>query len=180
MLNANTVSPPGSPELSTIRAIWLILVIAVLTIGAAWYFELVLGYVPCELCLDQRIPYYVAIPLAAIVLICAARGMASTILHIALVLLALIFLVNAGLGIYHSGVEWHLWAGPTGCSGKMVSGPGNAADLMNAMNHTKVVSCEDAAWRLFGISMAGWNALISAGLAAIALKALRRDPDRRG
>jgi disulfide bond formation protein DsbB len=178
MLNANAASTPGSPDLPTIRAIWFILVIALLTIGAAWYFELVLGYIPCELCLEQRIAYYAAIPLASLVLIGAARGMSLTVLRLALVLLALIFLINAGLGIYHSGVEWHFWPGPTGCSGKMVSGPGNAADLLNAMNHSKVVSCEDAAWRLFYISMAGWNALISAGLAIIALKTLMRAPER--
>src|SRR3954471_6874431 len=81
---------------------------AAATVGGALIFEHVFGYVPCKLCLMQRNPYYIAIPL----------GIAAALLpprwgRVGLSLLALIFIVSAGLGAYHSGVEWGFFAGPS-------------------------------------------------------------------
>ncbi|MBY0610599.1 MAG: disulfide bond formation protein B [Beijerinckiaceae bacterium] len=161
-------------ETRLIGAVWLILLIGTATIAAAWFFELVLGYQPCKLCLEQRIPYYVGLSLAALALIVAATGTRIGLLKAALGVLALVFLVNAGLGVYHAGVEWAFWPGPADCGGRLGAGPASAGDLLGAVKATRVVSCTEAAWRLFGVSMAGWNAIISLLLASIAIGALAR------
>jgi disulfide bond formation protein DsbB len=139
---------------------------AAATIGGALVFEHVFGYVPCKLCLIQRNPYYIAIPL----------GLAAAVLpprwtRAGLWLLALVFIVSAGLGAYHSGVEWGLFAGPSDCGGGAGQGAGNVGDFLNQLQNTRVVSCTEAAWRFLGLSLAGWNVLISLALAAFAAKA---------
>ena len=85
--------------------------------------------------------------------------------------LALAMAVGACLAAYHAGVEWHLWAGPQECSGD--PNFGRSGSLLEQLNTVIVVRCDEAAWRLFGISLAGYNAVISAALAYIALWALR-------
>lgn len=139
---------------------------AAATIGGALVFQHVLGYQPCKLCLTQRDPYYVAI----------ALGLAAALLpprwaRAALWILALIFVVSAGLGAYHSGVEWGFWAGPSDCGGGSGASAGNVGDFLNQLQKTRVVSCTEAAWRFLGLSLAGWNVLISLGLAGFAAKA---------
>jgi disulfide bond formation protein DsbB len=141
---------------------------AAATLAGAWIFQ-AYGIVPCELCLKERIAYYGAIPLAAIVAY-AATGRASTIAVSGLVGLALIFVVNAGLGIYHSGIEWTLWKGPEDCTGAIASAP-NVADFLKDLQHIKVVRCDDVQIRILGLSLANWNVLISAALAALAARA---------
>ena len=78
-----------------------------------------LGYPPCPLCLEQRIAYYVAIPLAAMILLGLSVGSSRKVLMLALLAIAAAMLWNAGLGVYHSGVEWHWWPGPQDCSGPL-------------------------------------------------------------
>jgi disulfide bond formation protein DsbB len=133
----------------------------------ALYFQYGLGLQPCPLCLEQRIAYYFAIPLALIVAFAAARGAPRVLLTAALVLIALAMLLNAGLGVYHSGVEWKFWPGPADCSGPVTS-LGRASDLMRQLQNVTVVRCDEAAWRFLGLSLAGYNALISLALAGIA------------
>ena len=142
------------------------------TILGAYYFQYVLHYAPCELCLDERIPYYVGIPLALVVALAGLLRAPRPLLVGALVLLIVIMLIGAGLGVYHSGVEWKFWPGPAHCSGSM-AGFGNAGGLLEQMNQTKIVPCDAAAWRLLGISLAGYNVLISLALAAIAWWGIR-------
>jgi disulfide bond formation protein DsbB len=155
-----------------------VLVVAAATIAGALYFEHVLGYLPCPLCLDQRIPYYVGMPVAAAAALAAYFG-SRRLAGLGLVLLALIFLISVGLGVYHAGVEWHFWPGPASCAA--AGGPSaTMPDFLNRLNQVRVVSCTDAAWRLFGISLAGWNVLISLALAAIAAAAARRAFVRAG
>lgn len=139
---------------------------AAATIGGALIFEHVFGYVPCKLCLMQRNPYYVAIPL----------GLAAALLpprwgRMGLWLLALVFIVSAGLGAYHSGVEWGFFAGPSDCGGGAGAGAGNVGDFLSQLQTTRVVSCTEAAWRFLGLSLAGWNVLISLALAGFAARA---------
>jgi disulfide bond formation protein DsbB len=150
----------------------LILVAAVATVGTALVFEHVWGYRPCALCLQQRWPYYVGAPLALITLALAGRpGLARP----GLALLAFVFLVSAGLGVYHSGVEWGFWLGPADCGGGTpAAAPGQVGDFLRQLERTRVVSCTEAAWRFLGLSMAGWNALVSLGLAALAALAAAR------
>ena len=137
------------------------------TILGAYYFQYVLNYAPCELCLDERIPYYVGIPLAVVVALAGLLRAPRPLLVGGLGLLAVIFLLGAALGAYHAGVEWKFWPGPTHCSG-VIQNFGNAGSLLEQMNKVKLVPCDAAAWRLFGISLAGYNALISLALVAIA------------
>jgi disulfide bond formation protein DsbB len=137
---------------------------AAATVGGALVFEHGFGYVPCKLCLMQRDPYYAAIPLALAAALAPPRWG-----QVGLWLLALIFLVSAGLGAYHAGVEWGFWPGPADCGGGAGAGAGNVGDFLNQLQTTRVVSCTEAAWRFLGLSLAGWNVLISLVLADLAL-----------
>jgi disulfide bond formation protein DsbB len=134
------------------------------TILGAWFFQYVLHYQPCPLCLEQRVPYYIAIPLS--VLAAALARAQPKAARAGLLAIALIMLWGAGLGIYHSGIEWKLWAGPAACSG--APGLGSVDDLLNRIQTEHIVRCDAAAWRFLGISLAGYNALIALTLAAIA------------
>ena len=131
----------------------------------AWFFQYGLGLKPCPLCLEQRYAYYLAIPLGALVALAAARGASRPLLVIGLVIVALAALGNAGLGVYHAGVEWQWWAGPQDCSGPLEDIGGNLRSRLESIN---VVRCDEAAWRFLGLSLAGYNALVSALLAAVA------------
>ena len=142
---------------------------AAATVGGALVFEHVFGYVPCKRCLMQRNPYYIAIPLGILAALLPPRWA-----RIGLWLLALIFLVSAGLGAYHSGVEWGFFAGPSDCGGGAGAGAGNVGDFLNQLQNTRVVSCTEAAWRFLGLSLAGWNVLISLGLGGFAAMAAAR------
>jgi len=144
---------------------------AMATLLGAWFFEYVLGYAPCPLCLQQRIPYYVTIPLAVVVAAGALAGWPRKFLIAGLALIALAMLVGAGLGVYHAGVEWKWWAGPTSCgvAGELASG-----NLLERAQNTRVVSCDEAAWRFLGLSLAGYNVLISLALAGIAAIGARK------
>jgi disulfide bond formation protein DsbB len=87
-------------------------------------------------------------------------------------LIVLVLLWGAGLGIYHAGVEWKLWAGPLECSGPL-NDLGTAGDLLRRVQTARIVRCDEAAWRFLGISLAGYNVLISLVLAAIAAAGVR-------
>jgi disulfide bond formation protein DsbB len=146
------------------------------TILGAYFFQYVLGLPPCPLCLEQRIPYYIAIPLALVTAFGASLGAPAWRLRMGFALLAAAMLVSAGLGVYHAGIEWKFWPGPTECSGALPPLGGNI-DLLKQVQTTAVVRCDEAAWRLFGLSLAGYNVLISAGLALFAgLFAVRSAP----
>ena len=158
--------------------------IAIAAIGlaailGAYFFQYVIGLPPCPLCLEQRIAYYVSIPLAAMVLLGVSVGSSRKVLMLALAAIAVAMLWNAGLGVYHSGVEWQWWEGPKDCSGE-VAGFGSAGGLLKQMQETSIVRCDEAAWRFLGLSLAGYNVLISLGLAAVALWGFWREWQARG
>ena len=142
---------------------------AAATVGGALVFEHAFGYVPCKLCLIQRNPYYIAVPLGLVAALLPPRYTRA-----GLWLLALIFVISAGLGAYHSGVEWGFFAGPSDCGGGSGAGAGNVGDFLNQLQSTRVVSCTEAAWRFLGLSLAGWNVLISLALSAFAAMAAAR------
>ena len=122
---------------------------------------------PCPLCLEQRYAYYLAMPLALLVAFAAARGAPRAVLLAGLAVLALAALGNAGLGAYHAGVEWEFWKGPTDCSGPVVD-LGSAGSLLERLDTVKVIRCDEVQWRFLGLSLAGYNVLISLVMAAIA------------
>jgi disulfide bond formation protein DsbB len=144
-----------------------IMAVAALTLAGAWFFQLVIGLVPCPMCLEQRYAYYTLIPLSALVAASAVRGSPRGVLLLGLALLALIALANAGFGVYHAGVEWKFWQGPTTCTGATPTIT-SAADMLKRLDAEKVVPCDQVQFRFLGLSLAGYNALISLLMAAIA------------
>ena len=152
-------------QLTPQRTALLIFAVALATIVGAWIFEY-FGYAPCELCLKQRWAYYTGIPLALIVAVLAPANHQAA--RIGLVLLAMLWLASMIFGIYHSGVEWKWWAGPTTCTAQ-AGFSGGLPDLS-----APVVLCDTPAIRILGLSLAGWNAVISLGLVLVALAGLKR------
>jgi disulfide bond formation protein DsbB len=165
----------GNPALI---AALLIAVIAAATIAGAWYFQLVLDIRPCPMCLEQRYAYYLAIPLAALTALAAGQNPPRGLLIGGLSILALATLGNAVFGAYHAGVEWKFWPGPADCTGP-VGNLGSAGSLLDRLDTVKVVMCDEVQWSFLGISLAGYNALISLLMAAIAVwglaKTLKQD-----
>jgi disulfide bond formation protein DsbB len=165
---------PHSASAADLSLLWLLVLLAVATIGAAWYYELVLGYMPCKLCLEERIPYYAGIPVAVLALLAPAVTGDARLARLLALVAGLIFLVGAALGAYHAGVEWRFWPGPADCSGRMPGIGGSASDLLSQMKAVRIVACDEAHWRLLGLSFAGWNAAISLLLAGLGLSAFMR------
>lgn len=147
-------------------------------VGTALGFQYFGGYMPCELCLKERIPYYLGVPLMIAAFIAAAAKAPPAVVRGLIALGALIMIVGAGLGIYHAGVEWHFWAGPSSCTGFGDPGGSDASSLLSDLNTIKPPSCDQAAGRFLGISFAGWNVVASIALAVIALKTAFGRPAR--
>jgi disulfide bond formation protein DsbB len=158
------VPAAANPALTAASAI---AVIAAATLAGAWFFQLVLDILPCPLCLEQRYAYYLAVPLALLVALAAAKGAPRPVLLAGLLILGLATLANAGLGTYHAGVEWGFWQGPTDCTGPVLN-LGTAGSLLERLDTVKVVRCDEVQWRFLGLSLAGYNVLISLLMAAIA------------
>lgn len=164
---------PSDATMAASRYAAAIALIAALTLAGAWFFQLVLGLQPCPLCLEQRYAYYLAVPLAIVVAVAAVRDAPRSLIYAALFALLLAALTNAVLGGYHAGVEWKWWPGPTDCSGP-VGNLGSAGDLLSRLDTVKVVRCDEVQWRFLGLSMAGYNVLISLLMAALALLGIKR------
>ena len=154
-------------ENSALTAALAITAVAVATLAGAWFFQLVLDIRPCPLCLEQRYAYYLLIPLAALTVLAAARDAPRAVLLAGLAILAAAALGNAVLATYHAGVEWRLWQGPTECTGP-IGNLGSAGNLLERLDTVKVVRCDEVQWKFLGLSLAGYNVLISLLMAAIA------------
>jgi disulfide bond formation protein DsbB len=138
-------------------------------LAAAHAFEAA-GYQPCLLCLKQRDVYWVAVGVAVAALI--ASRVKPNLIWLGDVLLGLVFLAGMGVAIYHAGAEWKFWPGPATCAA--ARGNFDAKSILDALDKPMhAPSCEDAAWRLAGISMAGYNAVISLILASLSFLAAR-------
>jgi disulfide bond formation protein DsbB len=160
--------------LTPFRAAVLVLLIATVTIVGAWIFQWA-GYLPCDLCLKQRWAYYAGVPLA-VVAVLLTRSPGNGLARLLLVMLAIIFAASAVFGAYHAGVEWGFWAGPAGCTGTVPQHAGSMADFRQQLKTVQIVRCDVVALRILGVSLAGWNFVISIALAAIAVKpVLSRD-----
>lgn len=141
-------------------------------LAGAWFFELVIGLKPCKLCLVGRQPHYAALPVALAGFAGGRFGLRGLVAA-ALAALTLLYLWSIGVSVYHSGVEWGWFAGPNDCGGAPAPAASSMADFRKQLETTRVVSCSEAAWRLFGLSLAGWNGLASASLAMLAALGLR-------
>jgi len=148
-------------------AAFAVFALSAATLAGAWYFQLVLKLPPCPLCLEERIAYHVVIPLSLLMAIAALVRAPHKLLTVGFVAIIVAVLCNAVLGTYHAGVEWHLWAGPTDCTGPLTD-LNAGGSLLNQLHSIHVVRCDEAAWRFLGISLAGYNVLISLALAVLA------------
>lgn len=146
--------------------------VAAATIAGAWIFQWA-GYAPCDLCLQQRWAYYVGVPLGGFAALALAVGWRTTGAA-ALAALALLFLGGAAFGAWHAGVEWGFWPGPAGCTGSAAPRASDMGDFLRQMQATRLVRCDEVALRILGRSLAGWNAVISLGVSALAAAGARR------
>ncbi len=154
-----------APSAGSLGLALLIVAISAATILGALAFEHLGGYQPCALCLMQRTPYYLGIPLAAAAAFAARMRAPRPLLALLFGLFAALMLYNAGLGAYHSGVEWGFWEGPASCAPSV--GVGSAAEMLDQLQNAHAPSCTEATWRLLGLSFAGWNVVVSATLAGL-------------
>lgn len=142
----------------------LALGVPVALLGGALISQYVGHLYPCELCWYQRYPHIAAISLAALAFVVPGRPARGVLVALA----AVAILLSGAIGVFHAGVEYHWWQGFTECTSTM-SGPVTLDSIMNA----PIVRCDVAQWRLFGISLAGFNALFSIG-GAIAIFVLMK------
>lgn len=146
---------------------------SLMMLGGAHAFEILGKMAPCALCLRQRDVYWAAMAMAVAGLVLWQRQPANRYLVALNVMLGLVFVTGAVVATYHAGVEWKLWAGPAGCSGGAATGI-EEIDLLGSLNKKiATVSCSDAPWRMFGMSMAGYNAVASAVFAIVSFIAAR-------
>jgi disulfide bond formation protein DsbB len=135
-------------------------------LAGAFAFQYIGGLAPCALCLWQRWPHAAAILIGALALATGWRGLA--------LLGALAALATAGIGAFHVGVEQGWWQGLASCTAGSIAGI-STADLLNpAADVAAPVRCDEIPWAMLGVSMAGWNMLVSLGLAGVWLWAARK------
>ncbi|WP_299946208.1 disulfide bond formation protein B [uncultured Ruegeria sp.] len=137
---------------------------AALLLGA-WGFQYIGGLSPCKMCIWQRYPHGAAVVLG--VLAFAFLGIRPLPL-----LGALAAATTAGVGFFHAGVEQGWWEGPATCTSGDIGGL-SAEELLNQIMSAPLVRCDEIPWEMFGVSMAGWNGLISAGLVLVWIAAWR-------
>jgi disulfide bond formation protein DsbB len=150
-----------------VAAALVIFAVSSATILGAWYFQYVLKLAPCPLCLEERLPYHIVIPLSLLTAIAAFVQAPRALIKVGFGAILIAMLCSAALGAYHAGVEWHWWPGPTECSGPMTDFTAGGS-LLDQLRSIHLVRCDEAAWRFLGLSLAGYNVLISVALAALA------------
>lgn len=154
-----------------------IAVAAIIVLAIAWAFQLVGGYTPCKLCLEQREGYYAAIPLLGLSAIAVLLKWPACVPRGLLALAGILFATSMVSGVYQAGAEWNFWAGPNDCgtSGLPTVSSGS---LLDEIGETTIIFCDEAALRVLGLSFAGWN-VIAAGALMIACVAASVAPAGR-
>lgn len=159
----------------TMTALFLAVAMAA-TVGSALGFQYIGGYIPCHLCLEQRTPYYVGAPLMLLAVLASALRAPAWVTRILLAIGGLLMVYGLYLGVYHSGVEWAWWPGPTDCTAGAGPVDTGGKGVLDALDKFVPPSCDKAALRILGLSLAGWNAIASFVLAVVAFRgALARD-----
>jgi disulfide bond formation protein DsbB len=143
-------------------------------LGGAFAFQYIGGLAPCELCILQRWPYVATIALGLLGIWAQGAGR-SELARGLMALSGIAFLIGAGIAAYHVGVEQKWWEGPATCTG--LGSVGSIQDLLKKIESAPIVRCDEIAWSLFGISMAGYNFLLSLALAAFCGLSIR--PQRK-
>lgn len=151
--------------ITPVRAIGLVLAASVIVLGSALFSQYVGGLQPCVLCLYQRAPYVLTIVLSGSMLVLMAFGSRPqpALTRGVLAVCAVIFLAGAGIAAYHVGVEQGWWQGTASCSGPDLNTM-TIDELREHLLQAPIVRCDEVAWSLFGISMAGYNVLASLAL----------------
>ena len=134
-------------------------------LAGAFAFQHIGGMAPCKLCLWQRWPHGVAALIGALILVLGPRIWLATIGLISA-------LSTAGVGLHHIGVEQKWWQGPQGCTGFDISDL-SPTELMDAINAAPLVRCDEIAWSMLNLSMAGWNMVLATALTILWLFALQ-------
>ena len=150
------------------KATALALALGLVTILTALGSQFIGGLVPCELCLEQRLAYYWGLPLLALILVLWNR-IPLPVWYVAMAIVAAIFAWGTYMGAFHAGVEWGFWPGPTACTG--LGNPDlSFGDLGGEIE--AVIPCDHVQFRFLGISLAGYNALVSLAIVALLLVAI--------
>jgi disulfide bond formation protein DsbB len=158
----------GRDRFITARAFALLLPLAL--IAGALGSQYIGHLYPCEMCWWQRYPHIAAIILALLAYVVPGVGAKRTLVLLA----ALAIIVSGAIGVFHAGVEYHWWEGITACSSTMTGHGGSVEDMLKRIMSAPVVRCDVAQWTLFGISLAGFNALLSLSGGATILWLMRR------
>ncbi len=137
------------------KANWLALLAPAALLGGALGFQYIGGYPPCEMCHWQRWPHGLAIALAVLALFSGGHASRRPLILIAMIAIA----ISGLIGVYHAGVEQQWWQGATACTAKPIIGDADA--MLEQILAAPLTRCDEILWSLFGISMAGWNAILS-------------------
>ena len=163
---ANQMTPTFIPLIGQRLGLIIAGGISTTLLVSALLFQYVGGLAPCSLCIWQRWPHLAVIVVAFI-------GLRGIMPRGMLWLTFIAGSISAGLGGYHAGIEYGFWTGPAGCTANLAL-DGDIKTLTQQLLITPLERCDEAPWSFFGLSMAGWNALISLDIIAVALISLRR------
>lgn len=155
-------SPGGSPLTRAEGGRLIALLLPVGLLGGAYAFQYLGGLYPCEMCWWQRYPHAAAILLAALAFTAPAVSQRSRTLTL---LAALAIAISGLIGVYHAGVELKIFEGFTTCTSTAKAA--STGELLKQLMKVPLIRCDQVQWSLFGISMAGWNAIISLGGASL-------------
>jgi disulfide bond formation protein DsbB len=167
----------ASIRITTVGAVGVVLAASILVLGTALLSQYVGGLQPCVLCLYQRAPYVITIVVSGLALGLATGWPRLVPTRGVLAVCAAVFLIGAGIAAYHVGVEQGWWIGTDACAGPDLQAT-TAAELREQLLRAPIVRCDDVAWSIFGISMAGYNFLVSLVLAGGCLWLARAQPHR--
>jgi disulfide bond formation protein DsbB len=167
-VNDTVARSPGSTLFRALdkKATLLAFILGLATILGALGSQYIGGLQPCELCLEQRLAYYWGLPVLAAILVLWNR-LPLTVWYIAMAIAAAIFVWGTYMGAFHAGVEWGFWPGPTACSGT-----GTDINFEDLSNLQPVIPCDKVQFRFIGISLAGYNALISLAIVGLIVIAI--------
>ncbi len=147
--------------------IWIATLGSAAVLLGAYGFQHIGGLLPCKMCLWQRWPHAAAIVIGLVLLAGGPRLLIWAG--------ALAAALTSGIGFFHAGVEWKWWPGPQSCTGGGLDmGAMGGSDLLSMDAPTGLVLCDEIVWQMFGLSMAGWNGILSLGLVVIWIMAARR------
>lgn len=147
------------------RARWIALLLPTALLAGAWGSQLLGGLYPCEMCHWQRWPHYAAVVVALLAFLVPQRSVAKALVVIAALLIA----VSGAIGVAHAGVEYGWWQGFTACTSTVDLSGTTPADRLRSILNAPLIRCDVAQWRLFGVSLAGYNAILSLGGALVIL-----------